>query len=193
MHKLLPLLGLVATASIWVGRPAVAESRFTGPLPSPLATDVAGPDATVVLVGGMGGGTGGGMGGMTGGGMGGMTGGGMGGMTGGGMGGMTGGGMGGMTGGGMGGMTGGGMGGTTGGGMGGMTGRGMGGTNGYSNVPGGGGDSYGRSETTGDGAQSPQYYHCITQHGQCSVSAAVGALRSGASCTCLFGGKGKIK
>src|SRR6516164_3223689 len=153
MHKLLPLLGLVATASIWVGRPAVAESRFTGPLPSPLATDVAGPDATVVLVGGMGGGTGGGMGGMTGGG----------------------------------------MGGTTGGGMGGMTGRGMGGTNGYSNVPGGGGDSYGRSETTGDGAQSPQYYHCITQHGQCSVSAAVGALRSGASCTCLFGGKGKIK
>ena len=177
MHKLLPLLGLVATASIWVGRPAVAESRFTGPLPSPLATDVAGPDATVVLVGGMGGGTGGGMGGMTGGGMGGMT----------------GGGMGGMTGGGMGGMTGGGMGGTTGGGMGGMTGGGMGGTNGYSNVPGGGGDSYGRSETTGDGAQSPQYYHCITQHGQCSVSAAVGALRSGASCTCLFGGKGKIK
>jgi len=145
MHKLLPLLGLVATASIWVGRPAVAESRFTGPLPSPLATDVAGPDATVVLVGGMGGGTGGGMGGMTG------------------------------------------------GGMGGMTGRGMGGTNGYSNVPGGGGDSYGRSETTGDGAQSPQYYHCITQHGQCSVSAAAGALRSGASCTCLFGGKGKIK
>src|SRR6516225_8091352 len=137
MHKLLPLLGLIVTASIWVGRPAVAESRFTGPLPSPLATDVAGPDATVVLVGGMGGGTGGG--------------------------------------------------------MGGMTGRGMGGTNGYSNVPGGGGDSYGRSETTGDGAQSPQYYHCITQHGQCSVSAAVGALRSGASCTCLFGGKGKIK
>ena len=169
MHKLLPLLGLVATAAIGVGRPAVAESRFTGPLPSPLATDVAGPDATVVLVGGMGGGTGGGMGGMTGGGMGGMT------------------------GGGMGGMTGGGMGGTTGGGMGGMTGRGMGGTNGYSNVPGGGGDPYGRSETTGDGAQSPQYYHCITQHGQCSVSAAVGALRSGASCTCLFGGKGKIK
>ena len=157
MHKLLPLLGLVATASIWVGRPAVAESRFTGPLPSPLATDVAGPDATVVLVGGMGGGTGGGMGGMTGGGMGGMTGGGMGGMTGRGMGG------------------------------------GIGGTNGYSNVPSGGGDPYGRSETTGDGAQSPQYYHCITQHGQCSVSAAAGALRSGASCTCLFGGKGKIK
>src|SRR6516162_2027149 len=165
MHKLLPLLGLVATASIWVGRPAVAESRFTGPLPSPLATDVAGPDAAVVLVGGMGGGTGGGMGGMTGGGMGGMTGGGMGGRTGGGMGGMTGRGMGG----------------------------GIGGTKGYGNVPSGGGDPYGRSETTGDGAQSPQSYHCITQHGQCSVSAAAGALRSGASCTCLFGGKGKIK
>jgi hypothetical protein len=174
MHKLLPLLALIVTASISVGRPAVAESRFTGPLPSPFTTDVAGPDATVVLVGGMGGGTGGGMGGMTGGGMGGM-------------GGMTGGGMGGM-----GGMTGGGM-----GGMGGMTGRGMGGgiggTNSYSNVPGGGGDPYGGSETTGDGAQSPQYYHCITQHGQCSVSAAAGARRSGASCTCLFGGKGKIK
>ena len=169
MHKLLPLLALIVTGLISVDQPGVAESRFAGSLPSPLATDVAGPDATVVLVGGMGGGTGGGMGGMTGGGMGGMT------------------------GGGMGGMTGGGMGGTTGGGMGGMTGRGMGGTNGYSNVPGGGGDSYGRSETTGDGAQSPQYYHCITQHGQCSVSAAVGALRSGASCTCLFGGKGKIK
>ena len=165
MHKLLPLLALIVTASISVGRPAVAESRFTGPLPSPFTTDVAGPDATVVLVGGMGGGTGGGMGGMTGGGMGGMTGGGMGGMTGGGMGGMTGRGMGG----------------------------GIGGTNSYSNVPGGGGDPYGGSETTGDGAQSPQYYHCITQHGQCSVSAAAGARRSGASCTCLFGGKGKIK
>ena len=169
MHKLLPLLALIVTGLISVDQPGVAESRFAGSLPSPLATDMAAPDATVVLVGGMGGGTGGGMGGMTGGGMGGMT------------------------GGGMGGMTGGGMGGTTGGGMGGMTGRGMGGTNGYSNVPGGGGDPYGRSETTGDGAQSPQYYHCITQHGQCSVSAAVGALRSGASCTCLFGGKGKIK
>ncbi|MBV8121109.1 MAG: hypothetical protein JO081_14370 [Alphaproteobacteria bacterium] len=153
MHKLLPLLALIVTASISVGRPAVAESRFTGPLPSPSATDVAGLHATVMLVGGMGGGTGGGMGGMTGGGMGGMT----------------------------------------GGGMGGMTGGGMGGTNSYSNVPGGGGDPYGRSETTGAGLQPPQYYHCITQQGQCSVSSAVGALRSGASCTCLFGGKGKIK
>ena len=141
MHKLLPLLALIVTGLISVDQPGVAESRFAGSLPSPLATDMAAPDATVVLVGGMGGGTGGGMGGMTGRGMGG----------------------------------------------------GIGGTNGYSNVPGGGGDPYGRSETTGDGAQSPQYYHCITQHGQCSVSAAAGALRSGASCTCLFGGKGKIK
>src|SRR6516164_2924885 len=173
MHKLLPLLALIVTGLISVDRPGVAESRFAVSLPSPLATDMAAPDATVVLVGGMGGGTGGVMGGMTCGVMGGMTGGGMGGMTGGGMGGMTGGGMGGMTGRGMGG--------------------GIGGTNGYSNVPSGGGDPYGRSETTGDGAQSPQYYHCITQHGQCSVSAAAGALRSGASCTCLFGGKGKIK
>ena len=62
MHKLLPLLSLIVTASISVGRPATAESRFAGPLPNPLATDVAGPDAVVVLVGGMGGGMiGGGM------------------------------------------------------------------------------------------------------------------------------------
>jgi hypothetical protein len=74
-----------------------------------------------------------------------------------------------------------------------MTGGGMGGTNGYSNVPGVSGDPYGRSETTGDGSQPTQFYHCITQQGQCSVSSALGALRSGASCTCLAGGKGKIK
>ena len=78
MHKLLPLLALIVTASISVGRPAAAEPRFAVPLSSPLGTDVADPDVAVVLVGGMGGGTGGGMGGMTGGGMGGMTGGGMG-------------------------------------------------------------------------------------------------------------------
>ena len=66
MHKLLPLLLLIVTASISVGRPATAESRFAGPLPNPLATDVAGPDAVVVLVGGMGGG---GMTGVMGGGM----------------------------------------------------------------------------------------------------------------------------
>jgi hypothetical protein len=209
MHKLLPLLALIVTASISVGRPAVAESRFAGPLPSPLATDVADPDGAVVLVGGMGGGgTTGGMGGgaMTGGMGGGTTGGMGGGGTTGGMGGgaVTGGMGGGTTGGmggggatgGMGGATTGGMGGggmTGGMGGGGMTGGGMGGTNGYSNVPSGGGDPYSRSETTGDGPQLPPYYHCITQQSQCSVSSALGALRSGASCTCLLGGKGKIK
>jgi len=109
-------------------------------------------------------------------------------MTGGGGG--TGGGMGGTTGGGMGGMTGGGMGNMTGGGM---TGRGVDGTTGYREAPASGGDPYGRSETTADPPQPPQYYHCVTQHGQCSVSSALGSLRSGASCSCLFGGKGKIK
>jgi hypothetical protein len=69
MHKSLPLLALIVTASISVGRLALAESRFEVPLPRPLATDVARPDVTVVLVGGMGGGTGGGMGGMNGSGM----------------------------------------------------------------------------------------------------------------------------
>ena len=57
MHKLLPLLALIVTASISAGRPAAAEGRFAGPLPGPFATDVAGPDATVVFVAGMGGGT----------------------------------------------------------------------------------------------------------------------------------------
>jgi hypothetical protein len=60
MLKLLPLLALIVTASISVGRPAVAGSRFAGALLSPFATDVAGPDAAVVLVAGKGGGTGGG-------------------------------------------------------------------------------------------------------------------------------------
>src|SRR6516225_3215010 len=72
MHKLLPLLALIVTASISAGRPAAAEGRFAGPLSGPFATDVAGPDATVGFVAGMGGSgaTGGGMGGgTTGGGM----------------------------------------------------------------------------------------------------------------------------
>ena len=84
MHKLLPLLALIVTASISAGRPAAAEGRFAGPLSGPFATDVAGPDATVVFVAGMGGGTtSGGMRGGTTGGMGGSgaTGGGMGGGT----------------------------------------------------------------------------------------------------------------
>ena len=92
MHKLLPVLALLATASTF-GQGSMAVEL-------PFATGVSGGGNAVVLVGGMGGGTAGGMGGGAGG-MGGMTGGGMtgGGMTGGGMGGMTGGGMGGMSGG----------------------------------------------------------------------------------------------
>jgi hypothetical protein len=83
MHKWLPALVFLATASVLsLGSMAVEL---------PLAADVSGAGGTVVLVGGMGGGTAGGMGGA----MGGMTGGGMGGMTPGGMSG----GMGGMSGG----------------------------------------------------------------------------------------------
>src|SRR6202051_184917 len=86
MQKLLPVLVFLATASAFSHGSTAVEVRF--------AAGVSGAGNAVVLVGGMGGGTGGGMGG----GMGGMTGGGMGGMTGGGMtGGM--GGMGGMSGG----------------------------------------------------------------------------------------------
>jgi hypothetical protein len=83
MQKLLPVLVFLATASAFSHGSTAVEVRF--------AAGVSGAGNAVVLVGGMGGGTGGGMGG----GMGGMTGGGMGGMTGGGMSG----GMGGMSGG----------------------------------------------------------------------------------------------
>jgi len=217
MYKLVPVLVLTAVAGVSIPVPVVAAQRLMAPLSGPSAADTVVPQAALVLVGGMGGGAatggmgggmrgggmgGGGMGGMTGGGMGGMTGGGMGGMTGGGMGGMTGGGMGGMTGGGMGGMTGGGMGGMTGGGMGGMTGGGMGGMTGggtpayggaagFGDTPGGGYQWNGSSYASGEGQQ--QYYHCIAQHGQCSVASSPGSLRRGASCTCLFGGRGKIR
>ncbi len=86
MHKLLPVLAFVATAS------ALSQGSLAVELP--FVADLSGVGNAVLLVGGMGGGAAGGMGG----GMGGMTGGGMGGMTGGGMtGGM--GGMGGMSGG----------------------------------------------------------------------------------------------
>jgi hypothetical protein len=87
MQKLLPVLVFLATASAFSHGSTAVEVRF--------AAGVSGAGNAVVLVGGMGGGTGGGMGGMPGGGMGGMPGGGMGGMTGGGMSG----GMGGMSGG----------------------------------------------------------------------------------------------
>lgn len=92
MHKLLPVLVLIATVSIPGQESTAADLHFNA--------DVSGAGSRFVLVGGMGGGTSGGMGGMTGGGMSG----GMGGMTGGGMGGMTGGGMSGGMGGPFGGM-----------------------------------------------------------------------------------------
>jgi len=170
MHKLVPIVVLIATASTFCHATVAAELRFASPEDHASAIDVSGYGGAILPVAGMGGGATGG--GMTGGGGG----------TGGGMGGTTGGGMGGMTGGGMGNMTGGGM-----------TGRGVDGTTGYREAPASGGDPYGRSETTADPPQPPQYYHCVTQHGQCSVSSALGSLRSCASCSCLFGGKGKIK
>jgi hypothetical protein len=180
MHKLVPVLMLIATAPIALRVSAAGEMRWQGPLSGPSVAGSIGPNG-VVLIGGMGGGSTGG--GMTGGGMtgGGMTGGGMGGMTGGGM---TGGGMGGMTGG-TGGMPGNSMGGITGGGM---TGGGRPGDG----VPSSGvGQPYGGGETSGGDAQ--QYYHCITQHGQCTVASTPGSLRHGVSCSCLKGGPGKIK
>jgi hypothetical protein len=80
MHKLIPVLVFLATASVFCQGSMAVELPF--------GADFAGLGNAIVLVGGMGGGTGGGMGGgMTGGGMGGMSG---GGMTGG-MGGMSGG------------------------------------------------------------------------------------------------------
>jgi hypothetical protein len=183
MHKSIRVTVFIAAASAF-SRPADAGKLWLAipqdRAPTANAFDYGG---TIWLAGGMGGGTGGGMG----------TGSGAAGMTGGGMGGMTGGGMGGMTGGGVGNMTGAGMTGMTGGGMGYTTSPGVGGTTGYGAAPSGGGDPYGRSETAADPLQSTQYYHCVTQRGQCSVSSASGSLRSGASCTCLFGGKGKIK
>jgi hypothetical protein len=71
MRKLLPCLVLLATV--------LTFCRASMAIELPLATDSSRAGNTLVLVGGMGGGTGGGMGGMAGGGMGGMTGGGMGG------------------------------------------------------------------------------------------------------------------
>ena len=92
--------------------------------------------------------------------------------------------------GGMGGMTGG----MTGGGIGAITGGGapaFGGAAGFGDTPGGGYQWNGSSYARGEGQQ--QYYHCIARHGQCSVASSPGSLRRGASCTCLFGGQGKIR
>ena len=176
MHKLVPVLVLIATGAIAAPLPVMAQLRTAAALPGRSSSGMFGPDHAILLVGGMGGGgTGGGMAG------GGMTG---GGMTGGGMGGAIGGGMGGMTGapGGMGG-------GVTGGSMG-----SYGGTPAYGNATGysGGVQPYGGSETSGEGAQSSQHYRCVAQHGQCSV-ASTGSLRHGSTCSCLFGGQGKIQ
>jgi hypothetical protein len=130
------------------------------------AADVPGAGNAVVLVGGMGGATGGGMGG--------------------GMSGMTGGGMGGMNGGGMGGMTGGGM---T-GGMGGMS----GGMSGYGATPSNGfGSTYDAADPSSGGAQSSQYYLCVTPYDRCSFASSPGSRRSGSSCTCATGHHGTIK
>jgi len=165
MHKLIPVSVLIAATAVFYDAAIAAQLRFAPPQDHAWTTDASGYRDTILLVGGMGGGTGGGMG--------------------------TAGGTGGITGGGMGGMTGG-MGNVPGGGMTGMSGRGMGDTTGYG-TPSAGGDPYGSSQTATDPPPSTQYYHCVTQHGQCSVSSTPGTLRSGASCACLLGGKGKIK
>ena len=91
----------------------------------------------------------------------------------------------------VGGMRGGGMGGgaATGGMSSGMFG-GMGG-GGIGGMTSGGYQWNGSSYASGGGRQ--QYYQCIAQHGQCTVTSAPGSLRRGASCTCLFGGPGKIR
>jgi hypothetical protein len=151
MHKLVPILVLIATAAIAVRAPVAAELRSVGTLSNPSGVGISGADAAIVLVGGMGGGgTGGGMGG--------------------------------------GGMGGGMMGGGTGGGMmgGGMT--------GYSGMPGSGvGRPNGGGDTSGGGAQPTQYHQCVTQYGQCTVTSSPGALQRGVSCSCSYGGRGKIK
>ena len=159
MHKLLPVLVFLATAS------AFSQGSIAIELQS--AADVSGAGNALVLVGGMGGGTGGGMGGAAGamampGGMGGMTGGGMGGMTGGGM-----------TGG-MGGMSGG------------MSGYGITPSNNF------GSTSDGADPSSG-GAQSSQYYLCVTPYDRCSFASSPGSRRSGSSCSCATGNRGTIK
>jgi hypothetical protein len=170
MHKLLPVLVFLATAS------AFSQGSIAIELQS--AADVSGAGNALVLVGGMGGGTGGGMSGGAGamampGGMGGMTGGGMGGMTGGGM---TGGGM---TGG-MGGMGG------IGGGSGGLSGYGVTPSNSFGSTPDG-------ADPSGGGAPSSQYYLCVTPYDRCSFASSPGSRRSGSSCTCATGHRGTVK
>src|ERR1700745_2606465 len=120
MHKLIPGSVLIAATAVFYDAAITAQLRFAPPHCHAWPTDASGYRDTILLVGGMGGGTAGGMG------------------TAGGTGGMTGGGMGGMTAGGMGGMNGGGMGNMPGGGMTGMSGRGGGDATGYGTPSGGG-------------------------------------------------------
>jgi hypothetical protein len=160
MHKLLPVLVFLATAS------AFSQELIAIELQS--AADVSGAGNALVLVGGMGGGTGGGMGGGAGamampGGMGGTTG-------------------GGMTGGGM---TGG-MGGTGGGMSGGLSGYGVAPGNNFGSTSDG-------ADPGGGGAQSSQYYLCVTPYDRCSFASSPGSRRSGSSCTCATGNRGTIK
>ena len=82
------------------------------------------------------------------------------------------------------------VGGMHGGGMGGGMFGGMGG-GGIGGMTSGGYQWNGSSYASGGGRQ--QYYQCIAQHGQCTVTSAPGSLRRGASCTCLFGGRGQIR
>jgi len=173
MHKLLPLLPLIVTASISLARPAAAEWWLAGPLADRFATDMAGPDAAIVPVAGKGGG---GMGGgaMSGGMGGGSETGGMGGgtTTGGMSGGSATGGMGGST------TTGGMGGGTPTGGMSGSTTTGGTSGVGMSNnpAPGFGTNSSGGSP---DNSAQPSYYtyQCATPGGGCSIVAPA-SLRS---------------
>lgn len=94
-----------------------------------------------------------------------------------------------------GGMGGGGMGGGGMTGYGGIPGSGVGGgMTGYGGMPSTGvGRPNGGDDTSGGGAQPTQSYHCVTQNGQCTVSSSPGSLRPGVSCSCLIGGRGKIK
>jgi len=182
MHKLLPLLGLILTASLPEGLPAAAAWRFAGPLPSTFVSGGSGRGAVVVLVAGKGGGMGGGA---TTGGMG-------GGATTGGMGG------GAMTGGMGGGATTGGMGG--GAATGGMGGGAFGGTGGgMFNDPAASFGTNNSSGWPGDSAHSSYYtYQCVTPTGQCSfvapASLRASSLRAGARCSCSDGlSQGQVK
>ena len=169
MDKLLPRLVLIATASISLSGPAIAEWQLASPLPSSFMTR---PNAAVVLVAGMGGGnTTGGMGG--------------GGTTGGMGGGSTTGGMGG------GGTTGGMGGGSTTGGMGLGTGGGWGGFGDMTSPAAGGFGTAGGSPSWNSPQPAYDTYQCVTPAGQCSFTAPAAfrssSLQAGARCACAAG------